>query len=197
MVRWLVWTCGGFVAVGVLIRLFSASAADNADQAPAKAGSRPVSSTPASAIVVDPRVQFELNIQKSLIRDGVLSRPPQDAPADVLRAFDLALEAKTAEATDVQAAREAAERVWEEKKAKRDLDRKDRKAKADERMKSEREKIAARHALHQAEINPDDLQRRQARPRPDPVPLPPPFVEDPANPVPKPPDSAKQAPAKR
>ena len=197
MVRWLVWTCGGFVAVGVLIRLFWAWAGKLGIPPPPLAGSGPVSSTPPAAIVVDPRVQFELNIQKSLIRDGVLSRPPQDAPADILRAFDLALEAKTAEATDVQAAREAAGRVWEEKKAKHDLDRKDRKAKADEKMKSEREKNDARRAQHRAEMSPEDLQRRQGRVRPDPIPLPPPFIEDPANPVPKPPEKAPPAPEKR
>lgn len=198
MVRWLVWTCGGLVVVGVVIRLFSASAADNADQAPAKAGGRPVSSTPASTMVVDPRLQFETAIQKSLMQGGQLVRPGDDAPPDVRRAYELALEAKKAETTDAEAAKAAAERVWEEKRAARDKERRERKAKADEKMKAEREKFEARKAQHQSEMDPDALLRRQSRPRSEPVQLPPAFVEDPANPVPKPPDSANNAaPAKR
>ncbi len=197
MARWLVWACGGLVAVGVLIRLFSASAADKADQAPAPSAVRPASSTPASAMAVDPRVQFEMTIQKSLIRDGLLVRPPQDAPADVQRAFELALEAKKAESTDVEAARDAAEQVWKEKKAKREQDRKDRKAKADEKMKAEREKNDARRALHQAELSPDEQARRQGRPPLPAVQLPPALIEDPTNPVPKPPEAAAPASAKR
>ncbi len=193
MARRLVWACGSLVAVGVLIRLFSASAADRTDQAPAPSAGRPATSTPASAMA-NPRLQFEIEIQKRLIRDGILVRPGPGASAEQLKAYDYAVEAKTAEASDVQAAREAARRLWEEKRAKHEQERKDRQAKANDKMKAERAAHDALRDQHRAEMNPEDLARRLALPKPDPVQLPPGYIPDPNNPVPTPPAGPAQTP---
>jgi len=194
MARRLVWACGGLVAVGVLIRLFSASAADRTDQAPAQSAGRPAASTPASAIV-DPRLQFEIDIQKRLIRDGILVRPGPGASPEQLKAYDYAVEAKTADASDVQAAQQAARRLWEERRARHEQERKDRQAKAMDKMKAEREAHDALRAQHRAEVDPADLARRQSLPRPDPVQLPPAYIPDPNNPIPTPPAASAGPPA--
>src|SRR6185503_9933323 len=153
------------------------------------ASGRPAASTPASASIVDPALQFETGLQRRLLKDGILLRPGPDASPTELKAYDYVLEAKKNESSDAQALHLAAQRLWEEKKLEREKDRKERQDRSREKARVEREKWQEQKKQKELELPPEAVERHRNNPKPAYETPPPGLVEDPGNPVPEPPEN--------
>jgi hypothetical protein len=183
MARWLVWTCGGVLAVGILALLFAASASNKEDQVRTAPAARPAPSTPASTNQ-EALFRFEVQLQQKLMKDGYLVPPGPNASPTEVKAYTYILESKAAGENDAQALRAAAKRILDEKEQEHALRREEHHRASQERKALDQQKAAERRAV----LPPDAAVRFQSVPKPvlavDTEPV---FVEDPANPLPKPP----------